>query len=130
MLTVLHFLFFSSVTISAENTKTSSITSDTEFVTDAENIDLASVEEINSFVINLNDPVDVLYKKVRRAKRLRNAGIIMTPWSSYLIVVGIPLLAVGSHRYRAYKKAGINYRELRATYKESVRNGKNPGIHY
>lgn len=111
----------------AEKVEPTSITTTNDLYLNINEIDLSEITEIDGVVVNPNLPIEVLYKKVKRARNIRTAGIVLTVCAGYVsLPVGVALLIVGCRQYRAYKNAGLDYSTVKYRYQQSLRNGVAP----
>lgn len=120
-------LFFCSTIGYAENVELTSASITNELSLKVDEIDLSAITEIDGVVVNPNLPIEVLYKKVKRARNIRTAGIVLTVCAGYVTLpIGVALLVVGCKQYRAYKKAGLDFSTVKYRYQQSLRNGVAP----
>lgn len=128
ILIVLNAFFFCVSNSNAENVMKATAPVQKELQIEHGGDDIAEITEIDGFVVNPNLPIDVLYRKVKRARKLRIAGIVCTVCGGYITipVVGLPLLIVGCRQYRAYNRAGLDYGTVKYRYQQSLRNGTAP----
>lgn len=116
------FLFLCSVRTNAENmVKSSPVQLESQLSLET---NLNAITDANVTGDVASQSLNTLYKKFKRARNLRIAGIVCTVCGGFTMpVVGLPLLVKGCRKYKAYKRAGLDYQTVKYKYQQSLQKG-------